>query len=131
MCRNGCAMCVSVRIGVALRALTMASQTNQRNEKMKITLDTDDIIDCEVMPIQAVVEKLVDYGAINLDEDERIGEVRLECGCDLEVDIEKNGNINRYETFTTNDIRWEFNEADYCVWAKDEANNDVLLCFGC
>ena len=66
-----------------------------------------------------------------LEGDEKIGEVRLECGCDLEVDVVCNGKFAYTETFTLGDIRAEFGAADYYCWAKDDDGNDILACFGC
>ena len=50
---------------------------------------------------------------------------------DLEVDI---GSClvggDHTETFTEQDIRDYFTNADYCTWAQDEEGVDILLCFG-
>ena len=74
-----------------------------------------------------------------LEDGEYIGDVRLECGCDLEVDIHLrdemdkriDGYRDRTETFTLGDIRDTFTAADYYAWVKDESGDDVLACFGC
>ena len=76
----------------------------------------------QTMTIAEVVEQLRTSGAL---------EIRLECGCDLEVDVVSclfSG--DHTETFTEGDIRDCFVNADYCTWAKDENGNDILLCFG-
>jgi hypothetical protein len=87
-----------------------------------------------------VAEQLRDCGAIELAADEKIGEVRLEYGTDLEIDIDKvieddprcSGYTDRTETFTISDIRDHFTSADYYAWARDEDGDDVvLMCFGC
>ena len=84
-----------------------------------------------------VADMLVDCCDLNLDADERISEVRLECGSDLEIDIEKvveddprcTGYHSHTETYTILDLRTAFTEADFCIWAKDENDEDTLVCF--
>jgi hypothetical protein len=106
---------------------------------MKYTIDDETLLDYSVMTPREVAEQLENCGAIQLEADERIGEVRLECGTDLEIDIEKvieddprcSGYVDHTETFDKSDIEYHFEAADYYVWAKDEDGNDVLLCFGC
>lgn len=72
-----------------------------------------------------VANMLVDCGYIDLDDDECITDVRLECGSDLEIDFSS----DRSENYTVCDIRDAFTASDYCAWAKDENDNDVLVCF--
>lgn len=106
---------------------------------MKYTIDDETLRDYSVMTPREVAEQLEYCGAIQLEADERIGEVRLECGTDLEIDIEKvieddprcSGYVDHTETFLTSDIQYEFTNSDYCAWVKDEDGNDVLMCFGC
>lgn len=100
---------------------------------MKLELNSNDI---QLLSLKEVAEQLMNG---KLDNGERIGEVRLECGVDLEIDIEvvveddpRCSSYHEYtETYTLGDIRSEFEAADYYCWAKDENGNDVLACFGC
>ena len=102
---------------------------------MKYSIESD----MQPLSLTEVVEQLQGCGALQLEADERTGEVRLECGTDLEIDIIKSdpmdrridGFLDRTETFTISDIREHFTAADYYAWAKDENGDDVLLCFGC
>ena len=106
---------------------------------MKYIIDDDTLMDTPVLSLREVVEQLENCGAIELAADEKIGEVRLEYGTGLEVDIDKvieddprcSGYNDRTETFTISDIRDYFTAADYYAWAKDEDGDDVLMCFGC
>ena len=106
---------------------------------MKYTIDEDTLMDTTILSLCEVAEQLRDCGAIELAADEKIGEVRLECGTDLEIDIDKvieddprcSGYTDHTETFTMSDIRDYFTAADYYAWAKDKDGNDVLMCFGC
>lgn len=85
----------------------------------------------QTLTIAEVVEQLKTCGALEIGDGEYLGECRLECGCDLEVDVCSclvGG--DHTETFTEQDIRDYFTNADYCVWANDEDGNDILLCFG-
>lgn len=101
---------------------------------MKVEINDD----TRVMSIKEVAEELKWNGALNLDSDERMGDARLECGCDLEIDIMTDdamdrridGCLSRTETFTLNALLEEFSSFDYCTWAKDENGDDILLCFG-
>ena len=101
---------------------------------MKVELNEE----VQTMTIAEVVEQLESCGALSLEDGERVKDSRLECGCDLEVDIEMeveddprcSGYDTRTETFTEEDIRDYFTNADYCVWAQDEEGVDILLCFG-
>lgn len=101
---------------------------------MKVELNDN----VQTMSVTEVVNALVSSGALEIDNGERLGEARLECGCDLEIDIMHDdsmdmrihGCLSHTETFTEEDIRADFVNADYCAWAKDEDGNDVLLCFG-
>lgn len=106
---------------------------------MKYTIDDETLDNYSIMTPYEVAEQLVNCGAIQLEADERIGEVRLEYGTDLYIDIEKvieddprcSGYVDHTETFFASDIQHEFTNADYCAWMKDEDGNDVLMCFGC
>ena len=106
---------------------------------MKYTIDENDISDTEVLTPREVAEQLVNCGAIELEPDERIGEIELDFVTDLAIEIEKviegdprcSGYSERTETFTLSDIRDYFTASDYYAWAKDEDGNDVLMCFGC
>lgn len=89
-----------------------------------MTLKFNSIEDIQTYTPQEAADMLVDCGYLELDEDERITDVRLECGCDLEIDI----NDERTETFTTPDLADAFTVADFITWAKDENDNDVLVC---
>jgi len=99
---------------------------------MKIEI-TDDV---QLLSPREVAEQLMNP---QLAAGEYIGDVRLECGCDLEVDIHLHdemdkridGYRDRTETFTLGDIRDTFVAADYYAWVKDEDGNDYLACFGC
>lgn len=101
---------------------------------MKYTIDDETMRDYYVMRPQEVAEQLVNGGVIELQADERIGEVRLECGTDLEIDIEKvieddprcSGYVDRTETFDIGDIEYHLKAADYYAWARDEDGNDCL-----
>ncbi len=94
---------------------------------MKVELNDD----VQTLTIAEVVEQLKSSGALEVGDGECIGECRLECGCDLEVDITSClVGSDRTETFTDADIRADFVNADYCTWAKAEDGSDILLCFG-
>ena len=92
---------------------------------------------CEALSVTEVVDQLVCCGALNVGDGKRIGESRLECGCDLEIDIMENdpsdprinGCLSHTETFSLSDIRTHFTQSDYYAWAKDENGDDILLCF--
>ena len=106
---------------------------------MKYTIDDETLNDIAVFTPREVAEQLENCGAFELAADEKIGEVRLECGTDLEIDIRKvieddprcSGYTDRTETFSLYDFRDYFTAADYYAWAKDEDGDDVLMCFGC
>lgn len=106
---------------------------------MKYTICDTTLTDTEVLTPREVAEQLRDCGAIELAADEEIGEVRLEFGTDLEIDIKKvieddprcSGYTDRTETFTMSDITDYFTAADHYAWATDEDGDDVLMCFGC
>lgn len=95
--------------------------------------------DCEALSVTEVVQQLIGCGALEVGNGERLGESRLECGCDLEIDIMTDdpsdprihGCLDHTESFTISDIREHFTAADYYTWAKDEDGDDILLCFGC
>ena len=73
----------------------------------------------------------VDRFSLEVGDGEYVGECRFECGCDLEVDVLSClVGADHTETFTEQDVRDWFVNAEYCAWAKDENGNDVLLCFG-
>ena len=101
---------------------------------MKVEIDED----VQTMSVTEVVDSLIASGALEIADGERIGESRVECGCDLEIDIMHDdqtdmrihGCLSHTVTFTDEDIRAEFVNADYCVWAHDEDGDDILLCFG-
>ena len=96
----------------------------------------DDMLGVETLTPKEVAEQLMNS---RLEGDEKIGEVRLECGCDLEIDVWRDikddprcsGYYLYTETFALGDIRAEIGAADYYCWAKDDDGNDVLACFGC
>lgn len=82
------------------------------------------------------VNEVVDQFVVQyLDSDEKIGDVRLECGCDLEVDILHNepgdprihGTLSYTKTLTVSDLR-EDAEGDVFFWARNEYGEEVLLC---
>ena len=106
----------------------------ERKKKMKVELKDD----VQALSVAEVVEQLKSCGALNLEDGERVKDARLECGCDLEVDIEQvieddprcSGYDTRTETFSEADIMSYFVNAEYVFWAKDEDGVDVLLCFG-
>ena len=100
---------------------------SRKGKKMKVELKEE----VQTMTIAEVVKQLRTSGALEIGDGEYLGECRLECGCDLEVDVVSclfSG--DHTETFTEGDIRDCFVNADYCTWAKDENGNDILLCFG-
>ena len=85
----------------------------------------------QTMTIAEVVDQLKSCGALEVGDGEYVGECRFECGCDLEVDVLSClVGADHTETFTEQDVRDWFVNAEYCAWAKDENGNDVLLCFG-
>lgn len=91
--------------------------------------------DVSALTVREVVEQLMSCGDIELEDYERVIDTRLECGCDLEVDIECNADDVRIDgrytiTRTLEDIRAAFTAADYYTWAVNEDGEDVLLCFG-
>jgi hypothetical protein len=94
-----------------------------------------DLGDVYTMTPQEVAEQLVNG---TLADDERIRDVLLEYG-ELSIEIERvikndprcSGYVVRVETFDIWDIRELFVHGDYYTWAKDDAGDDVLLCFGC
>lgn len=103
------------------------AKAGKERKTMKVELKDE----VETMTIAEVVEQLRTSGALEIGDGEYLGECRLECGCDLEVDVVSclfSG--DHTETFTEGDIRDCFVNADYCTWAKDENGNDILLCFG-
>ena len=93
-------------------------------------LKFSDYDEIHTMTPKEVAEQLVNCGAIDLDENESICNVSLECGTDLEITIvDEDTNEDYTATFTLEDIRSEFTECEYYCWAKDENGNDVLACF--
>ena len=91
------------------------------------------------LTLREVAEQLANCGAIQLVDDEIIGDVRLEFEADLEVEIDKvvDGDPRcreyneRSETWTLGDIRCYFTMADFYAWGKDENGEYCLYCFGC
>lgn len=90
---------------------------------MKVELTSE----CDTLSIAEVVEQLKDH--IGVLDGEEIGECRIECGCDLEVDVTIDGEVVRTETFSLADIRVWCDQYDTYAWAKDEDGNAILLCF--
>lgn len=96
-----------------------------------------EINNVEALSLTEVVQQLIGCGAIEIAPDKRLGECRLECGCDLEIDIMENdpsdpridGCLSHTEEFTLSDIREHFTQGEWYAWAKDEDENDILLCF--
>ena len=96
-----------------------------------------EINNVEALSLTEVVEQLVGCGALQIEADKKLGESRLECGCDLEIDIMENdpsdpridGCLSYTEEFTLSDIREHFTQGEWYAWAKDEDGNDILLCF--
>lgn len=94
-----------------------------------------DLGDMYTMTPQEVAEQLVNS---TLADDERIKDVCFEYG-ELNIEIEKvleddprcSGYDVRVEIFDICDIREQFVQGDYYIWAKDENGDDVILCFGC
>lgn len=85
----------------------------------------------QTMTIAEVVEQLKACGALEIGDGEYLGECRLECGCDLEVDVVSClVGADHTETFTEQDIRDWFVNSDYCAWARNEDGEDILVCFG-
>lgn len=92
------------------------------------------LTDISTLSVKEVADLLM---ISRLKRGERIGDIRLECGCDLEIDIliddpsdpRHDGNLDYTETFTISDIRDEFTQGDWYAWAKDENGEDVLICF--
>lgn len=92
------------------------------------------LTDISTLSVKEVADQLMNS---RLERGEKIGDVRLECGCDLEIDIlidepsdpRLDGHLDRTETFTISDIRDDFTQGDWYAWAKDENGEDVLICF--
>ena len=92
------------------------------------------LTDISTLSVKEVADQLMNS---RLERDEMIGDVRLECGCDLDIDIlvddpsdpRLDGHIDRTETFTLSDIRDYFTQGDWYAWAKTEDGEDVLVCF--
>lgn len=92
------------------------------------------LTDISTLSVKEVADQLMNS---RLGRDEKIGDVRLECGCDLDIDIlvddpsdpSLDGHIDRTETFTLSDIRDDFTQGDWYAWAKTEDGEDVLVCF--
>lgn len=92
------------------------------------------LTDISTLSVKEVADQLMNS---RLERGERIGDVRLECGCDLEIDIlidepsdpRLDGHLDHTETFTLSDIREDFTEGDWYAWAKTEDGEDVLVCF--
>lgn len=92
------------------------------------------LTDISTLSVKEVADQLMNS---RLERDEKIGDVRLEYGCDLDIDIlvddpsdpRLDGHLDRTETFTLSDIREDFTEGTWYTWAKDEDGEDVLVCF--
>ena len=92
------------------------------------------LTDISTLSVKEVADQLMNS---RLGRDEKIGDIRLEYGCDLDIDIlvddpsdpRLDGHIDRTETFTLSDIRDEFTQSDWYAWAKTEDGEDVLICF--
>jgi len=101
---------------------------------MKITLNLPD--DATILSPREVAEQLRIYGGLLLDDNERVGDIRLEYG-DLEIDIHISepedpridGHLDRTETFDISKICTYLTAADYYAWGQDEDGDDVLVCF--
>ena len=93
----------------------------------------------QCLTLREVAEQLVNCGAIPIAEDEEIGDVQLESGTDLVVEIKKvieddprcSGYSVRTDIMTMYHIREWFLQADYYAWGKDDNGDDCLYCFGC
>lgn len=95
--------------------------------------------DCEALSVTEVVQQLIGCGALEVGNGERLGESRLECGCDLEIDIMTDdpsdprihGCLDHTETFTLDDLRtYLADTAEYLIWVRDANGDDYLACFG-
>lgn len=81
------------------------------NNEMTITITNCDEVN--LLSPKDVAERLVTCGALTLDDGERTGEMRVEYGVDLEIDIHVSdpsdpridGHLDRTETFTLGDLR--------------------------
>ena len=91
------------------------------------------------LTLREVADQLAACGAFALDGGEDIGEVRLEFGSDLEIDIVRrieddprcSGYLDHTETLGLSDICQHFTLADHYAWGKDASGDDCLYCFGC
>lgn len=100
---------------------------------MKVEITSD----YGTLSVSEVVEQLKLCGALDIAADKKIGECRVECGCDLEIDILENepedpridGGLSHTETFTLSDVATWFTHYDAYAWAKDEDGDDILLGF--
>ena len=109
------------------------AKAGKERKTMKVELTSE----CATLSVSEVVEQLKCCGALNVEPDKKIGECRVECGCDLEIDIMENepddpridGCLSHTESFTLADIKVWFDQADAYAWAKDEDGDEILLCF--
>ncbi len=91
----------------------------------------------ETLSVKEVVDQLLGCGALEPMQGKKVGESRVEYGCDLEIDIMEDdpsdpridGCLSHTETFTLSDIATWFTQGDAYAWAKDEDGDDILLCF--
>ena len=107
------------------------------NNEMTITIPSCD--DINLLSPKDVAERLATCGALTLDDGERTGEMRVEYGVDLEIDIHVSdpsdpridGHLDHTETYTLDDLRtYLADTAEYLIWVKDANGDDYLACFG-
>ena len=103
--------------------------------EITITIPCDSV---DLLLPMEVAERLMACEALTLDASERIGEMRVECGVDLEIDIHVSdqsdpridGHLDHTETYTLDDLRTHIGDmADYMIWVRDEDGCDYLACF--
>ncbi len=96
---------------------------------VKLEIEEDKV---QVLTKIEVAEQMMNS---RLSADEKMGDVRLEFGCELEVDVlvhdpsdlRRDGTLSHTETFSIYDIREEFCHCDSYVWGLDEHGEDVLI----
>lgn len=93
------------------------------NNGMTITIPSCD--DINLLSPKDVAERFTTCGALTLDDGERTGEMRVEYGVDLEIDIHVSdpsdpridGHLDHIETFTLGDLRtYLADTAEYLIW---------------
>jgi len=86
-------------------------------------------LECETLTPDEVAHQLLDCGYLNGGRKTEITAVRLECGCDLEIDYRdiETGDAET-ETYTESDINNCFEACSFYKWAQNENAEDVLLC---